>query len=217
MTRKAQTSPRKQASQERSRFTVEALLEATARILVKDGYEGASTNKIAQAAGVSIGSLYQYFPAKEALVAAVIDRHMQAMLDIVRTALDQVMDQPIEVVTRELVNVMIDAHRVNPTLHKVLFEQIPHTGRGRHIAMLDNAAFAMVRTYLEAHRDEVAVEDLHMAAFICVKTVEMLTHAAVLNQPEYVKGGKAAALASEVTKLLVGYLRGEGLKNSALT
>lgn len=208
MARKAQTSPRKQASQARSRFTVDALLEATARILVKEGYEGASTNKIAQEAGVSIGSLYQYFPAKEALVAAVIDRHMQDMLDVVRAALLRVMDQPIEAVARQLVKVMIEAHRVNPTLHRVLFEQIPQTGRARHIEALDDTAFAMVRAYLEAHRDELAVDDLETAAFICVKTVEVLTHTAVLNQPERVKGAKAAALTDEITTLLVGYLTG---------
>jgi AcrR family transcriptional regulator len=73
MARKPATNPRKSASQERSRLTVEALLEATARVLMKDGYDRASTNKIAAVAGVSIGSLYQYFPSKEALVAAVID------------------------------------------------------------------------------------------------------------------------------------------------
>jgi AcrR family transcriptional regulator len=66
MAAKPRTNPRKLASQERSRLTVDALLEATARILVKDSYDRASTNRIADAAGVSIGSLYQYFPSKEA-------------------------------------------------------------------------------------------------------------------------------------------------------
>ena len=75
MARKLQTNPRKSASQERSRSTVDALLEATTRILIKEGYDRASTNRIAEVAGVSIGSLYQYFPSKEALVAAVVDRH----------------------------------------------------------------------------------------------------------------------------------------------
>ena len=70
------TSPRKSATQERSRATVDALLSATARVLVKEGYDRASTNKVAEAAGVSIGSLYQYFPSKEALVSAVIQRHI---------------------------------------------------------------------------------------------------------------------------------------------
>jgi AcrR family transcriptional regulator len=93
MTRRPKTAPRKLATQERAQRTVDAMLTATARILVKEGYDTASTNKIALAAGVSIGSLYQYFPGKEALVAAVIDRHVEEMMGVVRVALADVMDQ----------------------------------------------------------------------------------------------------------------------------
>jgi len=88
----------------------------TARILVKEGYERASTNKIAQAAGVSSGLLYQYFPSKEALVAAVIDRHQDEMMPVIRHALADVGPQPVKSAVRELVKVMIDAHRLNPKL-----------------------------------------------------------------------------------------------------
>src|SRR5690242_21861949 len=84
MARKPLTNPRKEACQERSRATVDALVQATARILVKEGFDKASTNRIAQVAGVSVGSLYQYFPSKEALVAAVIERHQQALMQTVR-------------------------------------------------------------------------------------------------------------------------------------
>ncbi|TIV67001.1 MAG: TetR family transcriptional regulator, partial [Mesorhizobium sp.] len=80
MAPKLLTNPRKNASQDRSRATVDALVEATARILVRDGFDKASTNRIAEEAGVSIGSLYQYYPSKEALVAAVIDRHNQDII-----------------------------------------------------------------------------------------------------------------------------------------
>jgi len=114
MTRKAATKPRKSASQALSRQTVDALLEATARVLIKEGYDKTSTNKIAAVAGVSIGSLYQYFPSKEALVAAVIDLHMHEMFRVVRDALVKVATRPIEVAARELVSVMIEAHRINP-------------------------------------------------------------------------------------------------------
>src|SRR5262245_41962369 len=78
---------RKPATQARSRATVEALVEATARILVREGFDKASTNRIAEAAGVSVGSLYQYFPGKEALVAAVIVRHGQGLMAIARAAM----------------------------------------------------------------------------------------------------------------------------------
>src|ERR1700756_3303158 len=100
MARKPLTKPRKNASQDRSRATVEVLVEATARILVKEGFDRASTNRIAETAGVSIGSLYQYFPGKEALVAAVIDRHNDELMEIVSAALAQVASQPPETAIR---------------------------------------------------------------------------------------------------------------------
>jgi AcrR family transcriptional regulator len=105
------------------------VLEATARILVKEGYDHASTNRIAQVAGVSIGSLYQYFPSKEALVAAVIDRHTGEMLQPIRATLLKVAASPVGEAARELVKAMIDAHRVDPKLHRVLVEQTPRVGR----------------------------------------------------------------------------------------
>jgi AcrR family transcriptional regulator len=66
--------------------TVDALIEATARILVREGFDRASTNRIAEEAGVSLGSLYRYDPGKEVLVAAVIDRHHRELMQIVHLA-----------------------------------------------------------------------------------------------------------------------------------
>ena len=207
MARKPSTNPRKLASQERSLLTVDALLEATARVLMKEGYDRASTNKIAAVAGVSIGSLYQYFPSKEALVAAVIDRHVHEMFQVVRDALVKVATRPIEVAARELVSVMIDAHRVNPKLHGVLAEQVPRTGRLENIESINREAYALVRAYLEAHRDELDIPDPDVAAFICVTAVEALTHAAVVRRPESLTDEKAARLVDDVTRLVVRYLR----------
>jgi AcrR family transcriptional regulator len=201
------TKPRKSPAQKRSQLTVAALLKATAHILVKEGYESASTNRIAEAAGVSIGSLYQYFPSKEALVAAVVDRHMQEMLQLLRSVVDRVRKEPLEVATRELVRVMIDAHRVDPKLHRALVEQVPRVGRLENISAIDSEAYRLIRAYLEAHREELCVADLDLAAFVCVATVEALTHAAVVNRPE-VLSDKAGVFTDEVTRLVVGYLRG---------
>ena len=201
------TKPRKSPTQQRSQLTVAALLKATAHILVKEGYESASTNRIAEAAGVSIGSLYQYFPSKEALVAAVVDRHMQEMLELLRAAVERVREQPVAVATRELVRVMIDAHRVDPRLHRVLVEQVPRVGRLENIRAIDREAYALIRAYLEAHRDELRVADLDVASFVCVATVEALTHAAVVNRPD-VLSDKSGVFTDEVTRLVVGYLRG---------
>src|SRR5213082_1988183 len=85
MSPRPRTIPRKRPRQDRSKATVDAILTATARILMADGYDRASTNRIALAAGVSVGSLYQYFPSKEALVAALVENHLGRM----REALDR--------------------------------------------------------------------------------------------------------------------------------
>jgi len=207
MAHKLQTNPRKSASQERSRLTVDAIVEATARVLVKEGYDRASTNRIAEVAGVSIGSLYQYFPSKEALVAAVIDRHMEQLSQVTRSALVKLAARPIEVAAREFVSVAIDAHRVNPKLHGVLAEQIPRVGRLENIEANVREGYALVRGYLEAHRDEIEIADLDLAAFVLVTAVEALTHAAVLRRPDLLTDEKAQRFVDDVTGLVVRYLR----------
>lgn len=207
MARRPETNPRKTASQERSRVTVDALVEATARVLVREGYDRASTNRIAAVAGVSIGSLYQYFPGKEALVAAVIERHTQELSQVVRDALLKVGARPIEIATRELVAAAIDAHRVDPKLHRVLAEEVPRTGRLANIDAVERYAREHFRGYLEAHRSEIEIADLDLAAFILVTTVEALTHSAVLHRPDVLADEKAGEFVNEVTRLVLRYLR----------
>lgn len=207
MARKPLTNPRKHASQARSRATVDALIEATARILVRESFEGLSTNRIAEEAGVSIGSLYQYFPSKEALVAGVIDRHHEELMAVARGTLAQVAAMPMEQAVRKLVTVAIEAHRVDPKLHRVLAEQIPRTGRLKNVELFARESYAMFRTYLEGHRDEIRDLDLELAAFVCVTTVEALAHRAVLHHPEVLAEDGSAALVDEATRLLVRYLQ----------
>jgi hypothetical protein len=114
--------------------------------------------------------------------------------------------RPVEVAARELVSVMINAHRVDPKLHRVV-EQIPRTGRQENMEAIDRDVYALVRGYLDAHRDEIDVADLDVAAFVCVTTVEALTHAAVLRRPDILTDEKAGRFVDEVTRLVVRYLR----------
>lgn len=209
MARRPLTNPRKNASQVRSRATVDALVEATARILVKEGFDKASTNRIAEKAGVSVGSLYQYFPSKEALVAAVIDRHNDELMQVARGALAGVAGLPIKQAVRRLVAIAIEAHRIDPKLHRVLAEQIPRTGRLEHIGAFNPEVYSLVRTFLNSHRDEIRVVDLDLAAFVTVTTIEALTHNAVLHHSEILSSDAAVArLIDETTRLVAGYLQG---------
>ena len=206
MARRPLTKPRKNASQDRSRATVDALVEATARILVKEGFDKASTNRIAETAGVSIGSLYQYFPGKDALVAAVIDRHTEDLMQVVRDTLAEVIEIPLERAVRRIVSVAIEAHRVDPKLHRVVAEQIPRSG-GENVEVFNRRYFGFFRSYLEAHKAEIRRIDLDLAAFVCVTSIEAVTHNAVLNHPELLSDEGVEALVEEASRLVVTYLR----------
>ncbi|EJN11336.1 transcriptional regulator [Bradyrhizobium sp. YR681] len=207
MARTPPTKPRKNALQARSRATVDALVEATARILVRDGFEKTSTNRIAEIAGVSVGSLYQYFPSKEALVAAVIDRHNDEIMGLVRTTLVEVADLPVDKAVRKLVTVAIEAHRINPKLHRVLAEQIPRTGQLADVEAFNREIHTLVRAYLESRRKEMRKVDVDVATFICVSTIEAVAHNTVLDHAEVLSEKMVRTLVDETTKMVVGYLR----------
>ena len=206
MARKPRTDARKQASQKRSRATVDALIEATARILVKAGFDKASTNRIAEEAGVSIGSLYQYFPSKEALVGAVMDRHQRELMQVVRGVLPQVAALPLQQALRKLVSLGIEAHQLDPRLHRVLAEQIPRTGRLKDMEAFNRENYTLFRTWLEGRRDEIRAIDLDVAAFVCVTSIEAVTHRAVLHHAEAFPENAIEPLIDEATRLLVRYL-----------
>jgi AcrR family transcriptional regulator len=201
------TNPRKYATQDRSRATVDALIEATARILVREGFDKASTNRIAEVAGVSVGSLYQYFPCKEALVAALIDRHNQEIMQVVRGELAQAANLPIAQGIRKLVAMAVKAHRVDPRLHRVLAEQIPRVRRLEKVETFSRENYSLFKAYLERHRDEIRAVDLELAAFVCVTSIEALAHTAVVHR-KIVSSDAMEALVDEATHLIVGYLTG---------
>jgi AcrR family transcriptional regulator len=207
MATKMRINPRKSASQKRSRLTVNTILEATARILVREGFDKASTNRIAEVAGVSVGSLYQYFPSKEAIVVALIDRHNQEVMQAVQGELAEAVNLPMQQAVRKLVAVAVRAHRIDPKLHRVLAEQIPRVGRLEKVETFNRQNYALFTAYLEGHRDEIRVVDLGLAAFVCVTSIEALTHTAVLHH-KIVSDEAMKALVEEATRLVVGYLTG---------
>ncbi len=197
------TTPRKRPRQERSRDTVEALMIATARVLIEVGYDHASTNRIAETAGISIGSLYQYFPNKEALVAELCKRQGEKEFQILFDQMEQVAPLPLRRAIPELIRAIISAHRVEPKLHKVLMEQVPRVGALKNVRDLERRIGDLLRIQLEARRRQIRPRHLEHAVFILMHAVEAVTHAAVLDNPEYLDSDK---LVEELSDLVMRYL-----------
>jgi AcrR family transcriptional regulator len=116
---------RKQPTQTRSKATVGAIVEAATRILSDHGWAGFTTNKVAEAAGVSIGSYYQYFPDKHSLIEAILDRHFDDCRSVMKNALEG--RKPLSRFVNELIDGIIAIHSVNPSLHKVLLDEAPRS------------------------------------------------------------------------------------------
>src|ERR1044071_10462280 len=111
-------SLRKTPRQARSSAMVEAILEAAARVLAREGLARATTNRIAEVAGVSIGSLYQYFPNKMAIVRALQQAHGQAMVDLVRELAPAASRLSLEQAVRLMTDSILDGHLAVERLHR---------------------------------------------------------------------------------------------------
>jgi AcrR family transcriptional regulator len=203
MPRKPPTNPRKLPRQDRSRLTVEAILEATTRILTEEGYEKANTNRIAERAGISIGSLYQYFPNKESLMVALIEQHSNEMAQLLATKLDRLFDVPLELAIPEIVKAVIAAHAIDPRLHQVLSEEIPRSQRSPQIQQANERIANLLRAYLTRWRDVIRPQNIEMTVFILTCTVDSLCHAAVIDYPQIAIDSQ---FDREVSRLLLAYL-----------
>jgi AcrR family transcriptional regulator len=184
-------------------MTVGALLDATAYVLIREGYARASTNRIAKAAGVNIGSLYQYFPSKDALVAALIDRHLDEIARVVGAGMSETTGFPVGDAVGALVRAHLAIHARNPKLHRALLEQVPRTERLNPIARFRARMIDLVRAFLAERRAALRVADLDFAAFVLVNAVDALTQAAILERPDLLAG---ETLVDGIAELVTRYV-----------
>lgn len=152
-TRKNTLKTRKVPAQARSQETVTVILEASARILESDGLRGFNTNAIAAKAGVSVGSLYQYFPNKDAIVLALIGGYEEGLHNAVLEAVQAGRGEELKRRLGLLVRALVAVHYRRPRLNRVLEAEEERLGSGA-----DDAAFhAMVLRLFQDHKNEMAV------------------------------------------------------------
>ncbi len=175
MPRTLVTTPRKKAGQTRSADTIKVILEAAARILEERGLAGYNTNAIAERAGVSIGSLYQYFPNKHAITRALIERFEREMLGACEVAARAAKGLPLADATALLVGVVVDQHGARPTLNRILedeearlFGDAPENGGARNFV---EAFLEPYRAQIAAPLDEVARDVLTVARALADATL----------------------------------------------
>lgn len=117
----ASLNPRKRPQQRRSRDTIDTIFEATIQVLLANGFDKTTTLQIADRAGVSVGSLYQYFPNKRALLAAIVRRHVGGVVDATVAACQSVHGKPFEEMCATIMAVFVDAKTRRPDISRALY------------------------------------------------------------------------------------------------
>jgi AcrR family transcriptional regulator len=172
------------------------MIRATAQILSREGLERLTTNRVAEKAGVSIGSLYQYFPDKQALVVEVRRRYEEAFRERLIALTGAIATMPLKDAVAECVRAVIAIHRDDPGLHNAVSAAGVGDGERRLLHQL-------AASWLEARRDEVRPANRVLAAEVALDAVESLIHGVALRAPERLCD---EAFATEVKELLVRYL-----------
>ncbi|WP_242902810.1 TetR/AcrR family transcriptional regulator [Actinomadura terrae] len=196
--------PRRRPRQVRAELTRERILTAAAHVFAEHGYAAGTTNRIAERAGVSIGSLYQYFPNKDAILAELLVRHIDRGS---WTAPDRLDLSPgsLEAAVRTWVRDAVANHGEDPQLLRIMIEEAPLSRE-----LLDTVdrhgriRVGRVRDLLARHPD-VHVGDLDTAAELIVFTVEMNTHK-VMADP---RGIPVETFENELVAMVTRYLRGD--------
>jgi len=196
-------------TQARSRATVEAIVEASARIVVQDGYAALSTNRIAEVAGVSVGTLYQYFRNKEEVVQALVERQSHAMIDAFSRALADLITlapEELDDGVAALLDATLAALRVNPALTRRLILEAPRGGDADLERLWRQRYTELVRSALYQRRDQVRSADVELMAYVVVTAGYAVFVDAAAYRPELLA---TEALRDELHHLVVRYL-GQG-------
>ena len=194
---------RRRPKQGRARFTVESILDAVVRILKREGVKAVTTNRVAEVAGVSIGSVYQYFPDKRAIFVALHERHIQQIDRIVESKLVEYAESSLDDLIRAMVEAMIEAHTPDPKLYELLMTEVPHRAEGtREFTVRLHNAF---RLAIVAKAQELKPQrNLDKVVFVVTHMVDSLSHGAVLRRPARVSLAEAK---EEAVGAILAYLR----------
>lgn len=184
---------RRRPKQRRAQHTVEAVLQGAVRVLARDGLDAVTTNRIAETAGVSIGSLYQYFPDKRAIFLALHQRHAHRVQQVIGRILDAHVAAPLEPLIVALMDGLFDAHAADPRELHALLDQQEDGSRGLRQALGEVFVSRRLDPALPPERVRFGVPAM----------MDALVHEAVLSRPS---GCALAAAKAEASRAVLSYL-----------
>lgn len=195
---------RKTPTQSRAKVTSEAILEAAEIIILKDGYDKATTNYIAERAGVSIGSLYQYFPNKDAVLSALIELKVSRVANGVRSIMRESIELPLPEASRKILTFLLENFREHKVLLYSLAKQSSEMVELTQNLSVEKFTHTTSMAFFERHRDEITVKNLD-------QSLNILEIAVLSNIRRYIRDEPSELgdeeFIDEMVRLSMGYLK----------
>jgi AcrR family transcriptional regulator len=202
---KPDIQPRKSPRQSRSIATVAVILEAATRVLARESLEGFNTNRVAEVAGVSVGSVYQYFPNKAALVTALIDRAQGELADSLEALVAQLDEAPLEESLHAVASLAIRQQYGNPVLASALDHEEKRLPVQAHLRKFEARIVACTAMLLQRHAKHLSPGLSKGLPTTTARDCLVITKALVEADAEL--GRKPPPdLADRIVRALMGYL-----------
>lgn len=178
---------RKAPSQSRSRSTVEAIKQAARELVAAEGFSSStSTTVIAERAGVSIGSLYQYFPTREAIFLALFEETSAQMTTTMKKVMVRILDQPLEKGVREVLRQLLVLHREYELILMRMVTQIPELKLATQPISFESMIFESIRIAVSQWTPGLSFRDLDRRAFFLREIILGCIHRYLNDAPDNV-------------------------------
>ncbi|MBV8619854.1 MAG: TetR/AcrR family transcriptional regulator [Curvibacter sp.] len=197
---------RRLPTQERAQRTIQAIFEATAQIVENEGETALTTNKVAQRAGFSIGTLYQYFPSKEAILVALIQRERRRVMDRLQTMMREAVDQrrPVREALQDLVHLLVESFGSGPRAKRALIRLAWRLDHHDDITQALREASERNAVALAAMQDPQLRSPDPTMMFVATRAVMGVIRSASLEDSPMLG---TAAFEAELVRLIWGMLR----------
>ncbi len=196
-------APRKPPQQARAKATVEAILDAAIRVLDREGAESSTTSRIAEVAGVSVGTLYQYFGNRDAILDALQDREFARAAELLHRTLVVERFTSERELAQKVIGGLLELYRAAPGLHRVLAIDGLRVTPTERVQAFDRRVVDTLRAFFDAAPFVIVRENRTLAAFVLYQSVRATMLAYILEEPP---GIDDRLLVEELTDLVVAHL-----------
>lgn len=180
-----ETRPRRIPRQDRAIMTVGSIMEAAAILFARDGFEKTSTTRIAELAGVSVGSLYEYFPNKDSLIASLVKNHCDQILSHIGQQLAGIKGQGAYRVMEVFIEATHESYASHIQLQRVLLEHIGRVSKPRHYKRVSYAIIDLLEAALDSSGEDLPRERMRQMLYVIECVVESLVQRSIVMDMDF--------------------------------